>query len=199
MSKSKKKITISADSFLEASQQKEMLQVTHAVLVDETCTYSYSVKLGNGETDIITNECGRQYHHDLRQAFRNFDPHLAAITEQVESDHIKDINESEGITESITANLGRHRVNEVKISGDINTGNVQVIGSKLLKCGDEVKLKSPKVALDDAEYEFVNELAAATQTLIQEITLYHEGKSRPEMQLSMFAEPIDEEKVADPE
>lgn len=166
--------------------RKELLKLTHAVLVNETCTYSYSVRLENGDTDIITNECGRQFHNDLKTAFRHLDGHLAVITEQVELDDVTDIVECEGRKESITENLVRHQVTEIKIFGNIENGSVVLSGSKILKSNDEIKLKTPKALLDDNGYDFINELVGAVQNLIHEITEYHNGKSRPDAQMKMF-------------
>ena len=84
---------------LASEQDTDQLQITHAVIVDEQCTYSYSVQLENGDTDIITNACGRQYHFDLKKAFRNFDAHLAVITEQVDAErHSSPLDEIEELS-----------------------------------------------------------------------------------------------------
>lgn len=165
-------------------QQQELLRLTHAVLVNETCTYSYSVRLEDGQTDIMTNECGRFYHNDLRQAFRNLDGHLAVITEQVDADDVLDVDACEGNTDAITDKLLQTTVNEVKINGNIESGTVVLSGIKILKSREEVKLKTPKTPLD-GDYLFTQELVAVTQNLIEEITAYHNGKSRPESQMEM--------------
>lgn len=187
MAKKTNTVVIDGDKLMKALSGNENLRLTHAVLVGETCTYSYSVRLENGDTDIMTNECGRQYHNDLKQAFRKFDGHLAVITEQVDADDVADIDECEGKKQKVTENLLRHQVTEVKLFGNIETGSVVLSGAKILKSSDEIKLKTPKAPLD-GEYDFVNELVAATQNLIDEITAYHNGKSRPEAQMDMFKE-----------
>ena len=168
-----------------ATNEDNLLRLTHAVLVNETCTYSYSVRLENGESDIMTNECGRQYHNDLKRAFTLFDGHLAVITEQVDADEVRDIDQCEGEDANSSEKLQQLQVTEVKINGNIETGSVIINGIKILKSKEELKLKTTKTSLD-SDYEFINELVAATQNLIQEITEYHNGKSRPESQLDMF-------------
>lgn len=165
--------------------QEDQLRLTHATLVNETCTYSYSVRLDNGETDTITNECGRQFHYDLRLAFRSFDGHLAAITEQVEVDEVADIDQCIGRYDAITEKLAQTEVYDVLLYGNIETGSVVLKGMKALKTNEQIKLATPKVPLDGS-YEFANELAAAVLNLIEEITQYHNGKSRPDPQLDMF-------------
>lgn len=177
---------VDATKLFEKASQNNQLRLTHAVLVDETCTYSYAVRLENRENDIMTNECGRQYHNDLKQAFRLFDGHLAVITEQVDADEVKDIDTCEGRDKYATGKLGQLQVSEVKINGNIETGSIVLVGVKALRSTEEIKLKTPKQAFDTDDYEFVNELVAATQNLINEITLYHNGKSRPELQGSLF-------------
>lgn len=189
--KSKTEIVIDAnklDEFIDKMEAaKDNLRLTHATFADGTCTYSYSKLLANGDTDIITNNCGRQYHNDLRKAFRTFDSHLAVITEQVDADDVRDIDEHEGSTDEITEKLNQVEVNDIKVFGNIETGSIILSGRKILKTNDEIKLKTPKVALE-SDYVFTNELAAAVQELISEITAYHNGKSRPEQQMELFDE-----------
>lgn len=186
-----KTIVIDGNKLMAAFNQAEQLRLTHAVLLKETCTYSYSVRLENGDTDIMTNECGRQLHNDLRVAFRAFDSHLAVITEQIPVDDVMSIEDSTGTTEDATDNLVRHQVDEIKIFGNIENGSIVLSGTKILKSGDELKLKTPKVALDGG-YHFVEELASALITLIDEVTQYHNGKTRPEPQLDLFENQDDE-------
>ncbi len=190
MATKKNTLEINSDAFEKMADKvnsnQDQLRLTHAVLVDETCTYSYSVRLESGENDIMTNECGRQYHNDLKQAFRLFDGHLGVITEQVDADEVEDIDICDGTTDYATAKLGQLQVSDVAIVGDIETGTVVLKGIKILKTKKEIPLKTPKQTFDDSDYEFINELVSATQNLIQEITAYHNGKSRPESQLDMF-------------
>jgi len=178
----------------QIAQNPDLLKVTHAILLDATCTYSFSVRLENGDTDIITNECGRPFHNDLKVAFEKFDAHLAVILEQVPADQVADIDDSVGINKDVTDNLLRHKVNDVKFYGTMTDGSVVLSGIKILKTNDEVKLKTPKQALDDNEYDFVSELAAAAMDLVSEISQYHHGKQRPEQQLDMIKQ--DEEENA---
>lgn len=189
----KEKLVIDGNKLLAALNNQEQLRITHAQVNGETCTYSYSVRLENGETDIITNECGRQFHNDLKQAFRLFDGHLAVITEQIEPNEISDIDTCEGKKEAATEKLIRHQVDEIKISGGIESGNISLKGKKILKTNEEISLKTPKQALDDNDYDFSNELVAATQNIINELTAYHNGKSRPEAQMDLFKEAVIEE------
>lgn len=185
----KNTLEINSDTFEKMADKvnsnQDQLRLTHAVLVDETCTYSYSVRLESGENDIMTNECGRQYHNDLKQAFELFDGHLGVITEQVDADEVEDIDICDGKNKKASDKLAQLQVNEVKINGNIETGSVVLSGVKILRSKEEIRLKTPKTSLD-SDYEFINELVSATQNLIQEITAYHNGKSRPESQLDMF-------------
>jgi hypothetical protein len=193
--KNKTTVTISGggDSFTvdmdKLNMQTEQLRLTHAVLVNNTCTYSYSVRLDNGESDTITNHCAREFHIDLREAFRLLDGHLAVATEQVNAHEVKDIDSCQGMIQDYTDKLMQVEVSDVKIIGNLETGSVILTGQKLLKSKDEIKLKSPKIALD-GEYEYVQELVGAISNLINEVSQYHNGKSRPDPQGNLF-EPND--------
>lgn len=196
MAKAKKAVVLDGNKLMEVMAKKkaheEQLRVTHAALTNETCTYSYSVRLENGETDIITNECGRQFHNDLRQAFRLFDGHLAVITEQVDAEEVSDIDSCEGRNKKVSEKLIQTEVSDISIYGNLETGSVILKGTKLLKTTEQIKLPTPKTALD-GDYAFVNELAGAVQNLIEEITAYHNGKSRPDAQLDIFKEAAKED------
>lgn len=171
---------------LEAAT-KEQLRLVHATINGEHCTYSYTVRLLNGESDTITNDCGRAYHNDLKSAFKSFNSHLALITEQVEPSEIQRVEDGIGTTDEVTEKLLQFDVTAVKIEGNLEAGSIMLSGIKVLKTNDEIKLKTPKVSLD-SDYEFINELVAAVQNLIVEVTAYHNCKSRPEPQMEMFAE-----------
>lgn len=104
----------------------------------------------------------------------------------MDNNQVQDIDESEGINDDSTDKLVRHQVNEVKLYGDIETGSIALSGMKVLLSGNELKLKSPKVPLDDKDYPFLQDLVAAAINMVAEVTAYHNGKSRPESQISMF-------------
>jgi hypothetical protein len=182
-------VTVDMDKL--RNMQTEQLRLTYAALVNNTCTYSHSVRLENGESDTITNQCAREFHIDLREVFRLLDGHLAVATEQVDVHEVKDIESCEGMVQSYTDKLLQVEVSDVKIIGNLETGCVILTGQKLLKSEEEIKLKSPKIALD-GEYEFVQELVGAISNLINEVSMYHSGKSRPDPQGNLF-EPIDAE------
>ncbi len=112
------------------------------------------------------------------------------MTEQVDADLVKDIDQCEGVNSNVSDKLLQLQVSEVKINGNIETGSVTLAGIKILRSKEEIKLKTPKTELY-SDYEFINELVAATQNLIHEITEYHNGKSRPESQLDMFIQADD--------
>lgn len=183
------KKTKTTEQFSEVNEA-EQLRLTHAVLVNNTCTYSHSVRLDNGESDIVTNQCGREYHEDLRLAFRLLDGHLAVVTEQVEAEEVKDIEVPIGINQKVTDKLLQVEVSDFKIVGNLETGSVILSGQKLLKSKEELKLKSQKVAFD-GDYDFVQDLVGAVSNLINEISLYHKGKSRVDPQLDMFEDQND--------
>jgi len=112
------------------------------------------------------------------------------VAEQVEAEEVKDIEVPIGINQKVTDKLLQVEVSDFKIVGNLETGSVILSGQKLLKSKEELKLKSQKVAFD-GDYDFVQDLVGAVSNLINEISLYHKGKSRVDPQLDMFEDQND--------
>jgi hypothetical protein len=191
----KKEVVIDGNALMDALQSETQLKVTFAKLTEKeavvSCAYGYQERLLNGISKTITVFHEAPIHHDLKRAFDLFNGHLAVVCEEVGDNEVTDIENCEGKSKSANEKLQHFQVNEIKLQGNLEEGSVVMKGIKILSTGDEVKLETPKVKYT-GKYEFINELVVAVQTIIEEVTQYHNGKCRPDMQGDLFVEPKEE-------
>lgn len=142
----------------------------------DVCYYSYEESLPDNETNKISVKPTMLMHDDLLNAFNSLVGHFALICEEIGVKQIKDISIPEFTSTVATEKSQKLFVLGVKYDG----ASVSIVGSKLLKTGDELKLETPHILISD--YKYRQELQVAVDELEAEVFEYHNGKHAPKAQ-----------------
>lgn len=168
----------------------QFIQIKAASLKGDFCYYTYEFevqyKSGLTSSDKINRQGSLIIHDDMRKCFNRLNAHLAVICEEIPSEDISGIEGLSPYDDEIHRKGGiEHKVSHFyvssfSISGIGENESVVLSGSKRLSTGDYVELKSPKTAWD-GNYIFINELRVAIDDLKNEVELYMNGKSQPQL------------------
>jgi hypothetical protein len=179
-------VVIDGNKFLSALSATE-LRITSATRAKGACAYSYSQRSIKGFSDSINVNRDALMNPDLINSFDAFNPHLACICEEVGDNEIMSIEEAQCKTKAATEKLLAFVVSSVSFSGNLEDGTIVLKGTKALSTGEVVKLETPKIRWSD-KYSFLQELSVAAQSLVYEVTEYHNGKIADDPQGDLFGE-----------
>jgi hypothetical protein len=149
--------------------------IKEASIKDDYCNYTFEITKGVGAGDTHSVKGSGIIEEDMRDAFRAFNVHLAAIDDvfKLSGIEIEDIEKFHN--HELTAN---YHVNAFKIKGGSENESIILIGSKFVgTAGGRIELATPKIPLDNmSSYQWYNELKAAADKAREEVALYKEGK-----------------------
>jgi hypothetical protein len=150
--------------------------IIDASIVDDFCNYKYEITEGVGILDTHKVDGKGIILDDLRNAFVNFNVHLACIDDSFKRGGIEitDIDQNHG--DEITT---CYHVTGFKIKGGKDNESISLIGTKYVSLGGRLNLITPFIPIDSlSSYKWYNELKAAADRAREEVALYKEGKCR---------------------
>lgn len=149
-------------------------QIMSANIKDDFCHYSFKVLSGIGIGDTNNVKGVGIIKEDMRDAFMNFNKHLAVVDDVFKHSNVEITNIDLMDNYTIT---GMFHVTGFKIIGDTENESVVLKGTKYVSAGGRIELATPKIPLDSlSSYTWYNELKAAVDVARNEVALYKEGK-----------------------
>ncbi len=184
MSKSQNQPVINEESIqtMEDNQRKmnliskaESVQIKKATISADFCSYAYELKDGICAGDEINRKGSSLVHPDMLQALGMLDVHLAVIDDGFHHKGILINDIDEHHADEITA---QYKVSGFQISGTGENESVVLFGSKGISIGGHIDIKTPKIEFN-GNYQWVNELRVAIDTMIDEVKAYMMGYIAP--------------------
>lgn len=172
----KKKSAVMASHALAEDGREQ--KITEANIVDDFCHYSYEIVRGKHAGDTHSVKGSGLIKEHLREAFVDFNVHLAILDDAFKLAGIEVTSVSEVENHEITL---KYQVTGFKIRGSSSVETIQLIGSKYSQtaCG-RIPIVTPKIALDSlSHYQWYNELNEAAQKAREYVTQYAEGDFIP--------------------
>jgi hypothetical protein len=149
-------------------------KITEAVIKDDFCNYKFEMIEGKGPYDIHKVDGKGIIKDEMREVFRKFRVHLAAIygAFSIQGVEVKDIDEHHN--DDITSEF---HVSGFKIKGSGDLESISLSGSKYIAClGGRMGLDTPGIPLDSlSSYKWFNELKILADKAREEVALYKEG------------------------
>lgn len=132
-----------------------------------------NVQYVNEQSDTVNIEGANVVHSDLREALKGLIPHLALLTEQRECGNLTldELRSQRGVVidDAPKTVWQKLKVDAVSISDN----SVMITGSRILDSGFTVKLATPKIDWDNADfYAYLDELDLDLQALKYEAEQY---------------------------
>lgn len=141
--------------------------------------------------DEIQFKSDRLVHPDMVQAFKDLAPHLAFLCEQPGlNGHLRlPTNDSASYFESLQDSkagelLENYQVTEVILKGSGESEAVVLVGNRLLSNAKELSLQTPEMRMAD-DYEFMDQLQIAIETIKAETVEFLNGKRAPSAQIEI--------------
>ena len=149
--------------------------IKEASIKDDFCNYTFEITEGVGTGDTHSVKGRGIIMDDMKDAFRNFNVHLAAIDDVFKLSGIELENIDDYHNHELTS---RYNVSGFKIKGNSENESIILIGSKYVgTAGGRIELQSPKIPLDNlSSYQWYNELKEASDMARNEVALYKDGK-----------------------
>lgn len=162
-----------ADAVL--GEKKRPYRILEATIKDDFCNYSYEMTEGKGPYDLHTVKGKGIIMDDMREVFRKFRVHMAAIygVFKLQGIEIKDID----LHHSDDIVLEFH-VTGFKIKGSDEMESIVLIGSKHCpETAGRIDLALPPIDISTlSSYKWYNELKELADRARDEVSLYKEGK-----------------------
>lgn len=133
-----------------------------------TGTNTLNIVYGNYDGDTIAVSGANIVHKDMKKALRALIPHLALLTEQKEADGktLQELNEDSDIDTSDV--FLRMNVTCVQKQGD----NIIISGNRILNRRGVIKISTPKINLNEDEYQYLSSLSLDIEGVMYEAEQY---------------------------
>lgn len=163
-----------------------------------TKTGTLNVQYVNEQSDTVVIEGANIVHSDLREALKGLIPHLALLTEQRECGNLTldELRSQRGV---VIDDAPKTIWQKVKVDAvSISDNSVMITGSRILDSGFTVKLATPKIDWDNADfYAYLDELDLDLQALKYEAEQYLTAKKwgvvQQEINFEAAGDPFDGE------
>lgn len=156
------------------STEEKQIRIISAIIKDDFCNYSYDITLGVGIGDTHNVKGKGIIKDDMRDAFGDFNVHLATVDDIFKHSGI-DIKNIDKLRNH--PHVGLYEVTGFKIKGIAENETICLIGTKYVNIGGHIELETPPIALDNlSSYPWWNELKSAADVARKEVELYKNGK-----------------------
>lgn len=172
----KRKAEEAIDTVVAELTQENPFLIVQGTLNDEHCNFGMQRNTGDtkGMVDTIKGK-PLIVHDDLRNAFLEFRPHLAALCDRIDGD------EENFDAVANHPNVDLYNVTGFKIKGAGEAESISLIGSfhSMTAEGRHDVTTAPVSLEGDAGYRWYNELRDTADKVRMEIELYNKGKCTP--------------------
>lgn len=168
--------------------EEKNFEIKSSKIVDLYLHYSYTIKDGVNQGDLVNRKGANPIHEDLSKAFSTLDVFLAHIDEAYHwADNQTPIEELDQdiVTEG-------YAVTGFKLVGSEENQSVILIGTKNTTYG-VIDIVTPKIKLENSIYLYVKPLEERLNSVITEVELYHNGKIAPKYEQQEMKFGIEEE------